>query len=165
MKQCIQLLLVSKFRKFHEYIFICISIMLVTNTDLVNRKLNPEFKGFNASSQKWSRLFLMSKQTDPANLMKIYSAIYRNVTHRHGTVSRYETAKQSIQALNGLDNCFLCCPWHIMEISWTFVHAFPNILLTNTDPENTKIDPVFKRLTARCLEFSRVFGASCPNFP
>ena len=149
----------SFFRTFHEYPFICISILLVTNTDPENRKLNPEFKGLYESSQKLSRLF-MSKQTDPANFMKMYLSIYRN-----GTVPRNETAKQSIQALNSLDNCFLCCPWHILEISWKSVHPFPIILLTNTDPENIKIDPGFKRLTARSLECSRVFFASCPNSP
>ena len=44
----------------NEYPAICISIMFETNTDPENRKMNPVFKGLNASSPKCSRLLLVS---------------------------------------------------------------------------------------------------------
>ena len=121
MKPSSQLLLVSKSWKFHEHSSICYSIMLVTNTDTENRKMSPVFKGLNASSPDCS-----SCHNNPIlkSSWKSIHPFYRNVAHRHATCPKWETAKQTSQTRNSLNNYIWCRAWHIMKISWKSVHSF-----------------------------------------
>ena len=52
------------------------SMILRTNTDLENRKINPIFKGLVVRSQKCSTLFLISCPHFPKNFTKIRSSVF-----------------------------------------------------------------------------------------
>ena len=70
--------------KFHENPFTCFSVMLLTDTDSSekNRKRNHVCKGFNRTSPKSSRLFLVPSLTYPATFMKSVHAFSCDMDNR-----------------------------------------------------------------------------------
>ena len=142
--------------KNHEYSSIFYSMMLVTNTDTENRKMNPVSNGFNASPRNVSAC--SSGQNGPILKISWKSVLpfHRNVAQRHADAPRWETVKQSSQSWNSLDHFFLCRAWR-MAISWKFVHPLFHNVTKTTDPKNRKIDPGLKGFITRSRKCSRVF--------
>ena len=70
--------------KFHENQFTRFSVMLLTDTDSPekNRKRNHVCKGFNRTSPKSSRLFLVPSLTYPATFMKSVHAFSCDIANR-----------------------------------------------------------------------------------
>ena len=62
--------------KINENPFISFSLIVLTITDLQNRKIDPEFKGLITTTQKCSRFFFVVCAIFPENFMKIRSSVF-----------------------------------------------------------------------------------------